>query len=214
MKLNWQLMGLLGLSLGSLVTAGTITAQAKTTIKAKLTTSAVTYQAANKTATFTGKTSNGKVKHIVVTYGKTKHTTTTVKKQQFKVSKAFTGYRDFKLYGTTAKGKRITKVQTITSARYATQKPLVTRTDRSGVTGSLMVTAQVPAASVATVYKNGRFLTKQYNETTTAFFGLTDITATKYKLTVTAKKADRKASPAVTVPVVKPGLIMETNYYY
>ncbi|MFC6182244.1 hypothetical protein [Lactiplantibacillus daowaiensis] len=209
MKHTYLLAGLVGVSALGLLAGPT--AQAKTKVTGHLTKTTVEYANAAKTATFKGQAS-AKVKKVVLTYGNTKKVTAKVNRQQFKISKAFTGYRTFKLYGTNQKGTRITKVYTYGAETYTTKTPRVTQTDRSGVMGTLLVSMQVPSASVVTIYQHDNMLTKQYSGGTTALFHLSGINATKYHLTVTARQAGRKTSPTAIIPVVKPGLILETNY--
>ena len=193
--------------MGLAVGAPVATASAKPALSA----TAVTYHAAKKAATFAGKASP-KVKKVVLQYGKTKKVTATVKARKFKVTKAFSGYRDFKLYGVNQKGQRVTNVYTYGPSRYATKAPTMVQIDRSGVPDTLLVTLNVPKASVITIDQRDHRLVKQYCSSTPALFHLNGITAKKYQVTVTAKQADRKTSPVLKLPVVKRGLIMVARY--
>jgi len=179
-------------------------------VKGQLTDTQVSYQSAAKAATFTGQT-NAAVKKVVLQYLHAKSVSATVHNRQFKLTKAFNGYRTFKLYGVNKKGKRITKVTTIGANRYATAAPKVVQVNRSGVQHTLLVSLKAPKGSVVTLAQSKQAIAKQYVGQSSALFNLNDITATNYQLTATAKRADRKTSPATKVPVVKPGLILVTK---
>ncbi len=179
------------------VAVSSTSAQARTLPAIKV--SKLNYQSSSKKLSFTAKTSADVSKVAVQYRGKT--TYFKAKKAGTSVTYKFTGYRNFKVYGTNSKNVRTTKAATITSKQYGTVDPLDYNETHTTAGFTLNVYALAANRTVRLYSGSTRLAESQTNSKHCATFTLSLTKYLKYgkKLTYTIQAKDRKASGAKAV---------------
>lgn len=175
--------------------------------KAVLSNVKVVYNYKNKNIVFNGQTTSA-VKKVILQNGKQRKSFN-VKKNKFTANMKFGGYPTFKLYGVNAKGKKITKTYSYAPSTYTTDEPVLVSFDRSHNKNVLKVSAV--HNSRITVSVAGKPI-----KTVIAKSKQTTITLPKVKkwgkVTVVAKKLNRKTSYTLKVPRVTKGITLIVSY--
>ncbi|KRM73306.1 hypothetical protein [Secundilactobacillus collinoides] len=191
------IMAVFGALIGGGAASTSIQAQAQTLPAMKI--SKLNYQSTSKNLSFTAKTS-ADVSKIAVEY-KGKTTYFKAKKAGTSVTYKFTGYRNFKVYGTTSKKVRSTKAATITNKQYGTVDPLDYNETHTTAGYTLNVYALAANRTVRLYSGNTRLAKSTTNSKHCAAFTLSLTKYLKYgkNLTYTLQAKNRKTSGAKAV---------------